>query len=140
VISHWITATIADKNATVTAVYGSVNDRKYAVTGSAKRAKKDPCNPEIGIALAQARALRNLAAALEADAVTAVQAAMRDKQAAAARRIRRIERRDLNQPGRRAVFSVREIEEKYGRDAAKRAAARRAPRLPFAVREDGLDA
>ncbi len=121
---------IEDRNASAAVIKARYGGRRYTVTGSAKREKGDAFDATIGGALAIARALRALAAALEANASVSVQQAETAKRRAgerlAHRRLERAHRRLASRPGARALLTLAEIEGKYGPEAAERARTRRA--------------
>jgi hypothetical protein len=105
-----------DATAVEVSAYGIVG------TGVAKREPGDVRNYYVGIALASARAFNDLAIQLEADAVAQVvlaeqMAKERREERAAAAATKLVEK---------PLLPVKEIKEKYGKEAAKRAKRRRA--------------
>jgi hypothetical protein len=121
---EWVCVT--DRNASVAAIRYRFAGREYKATGSSKREKGDAHNPRIGQGLAAARAFRDLADQMEADAMALVREAERVRRARADARARRADAVG-RASAERSRRTIKEIREKYGPEAAERARQRRSP-------------
>jgi hypothetical protein len=113
----------ADRNVCVVTIKAKADGRKYMAVGSSKREPGDVYDPCIGRSLATARALDSLAVMMEADVIGQVAEAELAKQARLAERLQQV-RGKVAKPSREK-YTISEIRDKYGQDAADRAVARR---------------
>lgn len=116
---------IEDRNGTAVAILARFGGRKYTGTGLAKREPGDVRNSEVGLSLASARALNDLAIQLEEHAVVLVKGAEVEQARAKLSTVRRAQQKAVRRVEAGERLPLKVIKDLYGKEAARKARARR---------------